>query len=113
MRNGRHQAREVLTSSGAIEVVAPRVNAMRVDPAGCSGVVLLDHPAAVVTQVVLDPRGPVAAIHARAVLDGLRPRVEAVPSWRAAPAAERSHAPTLHAAPAPATEPSEVVKLSV
>lgn len=29
VRNGRHQAREVLTSSGAIEVVAPRVNDKR------------------------------------------------------------------------------------
>jgi len=31
VRNGRHRAREVLTSSGAIEVVAPRVNDKRVD----------------------------------------------------------------------------------
>ncbi len=31
VRNGRHQARQVLTSSGAIEVVAPRVNDKRVD----------------------------------------------------------------------------------
>ncbi len=33
VRNGRHQARQVLTSSGAIEVVAPRVNDKRVDAA--------------------------------------------------------------------------------
>jgi transposase-like protein len=32
VRNGYHGAREVLTSSGAIEVVAPRVNDKRVDP---------------------------------------------------------------------------------
>ena len=33
VRNGRHQPRRVLTSSGAIEVVAPRVNDKRVDEA--------------------------------------------------------------------------------
>ena len=33
VRNGRHQARKVLTSSGAIEVVAPRVNDKRTDEA--------------------------------------------------------------------------------
>jgi len=33
VRNGRHQARRVLTSSGAIEVVAPRVNDKRTDEA--------------------------------------------------------------------------------
>lgn len=33
VRNGRHQARQVLTSSGAIEVVAPRVNDKRTDEA--------------------------------------------------------------------------------
>jgi len=32
-RNGRHQARKVLTSSGAIEVVAPRVNDKRINEA--------------------------------------------------------------------------------
>jgi len=34
VRNGRHQARKVLTSSGAIEVVAPRVNDKRVAATG-------------------------------------------------------------------------------
>jgi transposase-like protein len=33
VRNGHHQPREVLTSAGAVEVVAPRVNDRRVDPA--------------------------------------------------------------------------------
>lgn len=33
VRNGSHQPREVLTSAGAIEVRAPRVNDKRVDPA--------------------------------------------------------------------------------
>jgi transposase-like protein len=33
VRNGRHQSREVLTSAGAIEVTAPRVNDKRTDPA--------------------------------------------------------------------------------
>jgi transposase-like protein len=32
VRNGSHQRREVLTSAGAVEVVAPRVNDRRVDP---------------------------------------------------------------------------------
>jgi transposase-like protein len=32
VRNGYHQPREVLTSAGAIEVTAPRVNDKRVDP---------------------------------------------------------------------------------
>jgi hypothetical protein len=33
VRNGYHQPREVLTSAGAVEVTAPRVNDKRVDPA--------------------------------------------------------------------------------
>jgi transposase-like protein len=32
VRNGHHRPREVLTSAGAVEVVAPRVNDRRVDP---------------------------------------------------------------------------------
>jgi hypothetical protein len=32
VRNGTHQPREVLTSAGAVEVTAPRVNDRRVDP---------------------------------------------------------------------------------
>ena len=32
VRNGSHEAREVLTSAGAIEVTAPRVNDKRTDP---------------------------------------------------------------------------------
>jgi transposase-like protein len=32
VRNGYHQPREVLTSAGAVEVVAPRVNDKRIDP---------------------------------------------------------------------------------
>ena len=32
VRNGSHQSREVLTSAGAVEVTAPRVNDRRVDP---------------------------------------------------------------------------------
>ena len=32
VRNGYHQAREVLTSAGAVEVTAPRVNDKRTDP---------------------------------------------------------------------------------
>ncbi len=32
VRNGSHQPRQVLTSAGAVEVVAPRVNDRRVDP---------------------------------------------------------------------------------
>src|SRR6266496_2817616 len=33
VRNGYHQGREVLTSAGAVEVRAPRVNDKRADPA--------------------------------------------------------------------------------
>ena len=33
VRNGYHQGREVLTSAGAVEVTAPRVNDKRTDPA--------------------------------------------------------------------------------
>ena len=32
VRNGTHQPREVLTSAGAVEVTAPRVNDRRIDP---------------------------------------------------------------------------------
>ena len=32
VRNGYHEPREVLTSAGAVEVTAPRVNDKRVDP---------------------------------------------------------------------------------
>ncbi len=32
VRNGSHQPREVMTSSGAVEVTAPRVNDKRIDP---------------------------------------------------------------------------------
>jgi hypothetical protein len=32
VRNGSHQPREVLTSAGAVEVTAPRVNDRRIDP---------------------------------------------------------------------------------
>ena len=32
VRNGRHQPREVLTSAGAVQVTAPRVNDRRTDP---------------------------------------------------------------------------------
>src|SRR4051812_10471817 len=32
VRNGSHRPREVLTSAGAVEVTAPRVNDKRVDP---------------------------------------------------------------------------------
>jgi transposase-like protein len=33
VRNGYHRQRQVMTSSGAVEVVAPRVNDKRIDPA--------------------------------------------------------------------------------
>jgi predicted amidohydrolase len=32
VRNGYHQTREVLTSAGAVDVTAPRINDKRVDP---------------------------------------------------------------------------------
>src|SRR3712207_7380467 len=55
VRNGSHRPREVLTSAGAVEVVAPRVNDRRVDPdTGERMRVLLGDPAALVPQ---DPEG--------------------------------------------------------
>ena len=51
VRNGSHQPREVLTSAGAVEVTAPRVNDRRVDPdTGARRPVLLGDPAALVPQ---------------------------------------------------------------
>lgn len=32
VRNGSHHSRQVLTSAGAVEVTAPRVNDRRIDP---------------------------------------------------------------------------------
>jgi hypothetical protein len=55
VRNGCHQSREVLTSAGAVQVTAPRVNDKRTDPGtGGAGPVLLGDPAAVGAQ---DPEG--------------------------------------------------------
>ena len=43
LRNGYHQPREVLTAAGAVEVTAPRVNAVSI-PRPVSGAVFLDEP---------------------------------------------------------------------
>ena len=75
VRNGSHQPREVLTSAGAVEVIAPRVNDRRVDPdTGERRAVLLGDPAAVVPQDPEDHRGVAAAVPARAVQRRLRAR---------------------------------------
>ena len=80
VRNGTHQPREVLTSAGAVEVVAPRVNDRRIDPdTGRALPVLLGDPAAVVPQDPEDHRGVAAAVPARPVHRGLRARAGAVP----------------------------------
>ena len=77
VRNGSHQPREVLTSAGAVEVVAPRVNDRRTDPdTGRAGPVLLGDPAAVVSQDPEDHRGVAAALPARAVH-----RATSCPRW--------------------------------
>jgi hypothetical protein len=55
VRNGYHQSREVLTSAGAVQVTAPRVNDKRTDPVtGAAGPVLLGDPASLGAQ---DPEG--------------------------------------------------------
>ena len=43
LRNGYHQPREVLTAAGAVEVTAPRVNAVSI-PRPVSGAVFLHEP---------------------------------------------------------------------
>ena len=82
VRNGSHQPREVLTSAGAVEVSAPRVNDRRIDPeTGRAGQVLLGDPAAVVPQDPEDHRSVAAAVSTRAVLAGLRACAGAVPGF--------------------------------
>ena len=85
VRNGSHQPREVLTSAGAVEVIAPRVNDRRIDPdTGRAGEVLLGDPAAVVPQDPEDQRGVAAAVPARPVHQRLR-----CPRWASSSAAPR------------------------
>ena len=68
VRNGSHQPREVLTSAGAVEVTAPRVNDKRTDPdTGRAAAVLLGDLAAVGAQDAEDHRGAAAAVSARPV----------------------------------------------
>ena len=55
VRNGTAEPRTVLTSAGAVEVTAPRINDKRTDPeSGQRDAVLLGDPAAVGAQ---DPAG--------------------------------------------------------
>ncbi|MCO1660827.1 transposase [Pseudonocardia sp. S2-4] len=80
VRNGSHQPREVLTSAGAVEVVAPRVNDRRVDAETgqrrrFSSAIL----PALGAQDPEDHRGAAAALPARPVLGGLRARPGPVP----------------------------------
>ena len=80
VRNGSHQPREVLTSAGAVEVTAPRVNDRRIDPrpgerARFSSAIL----PRVVPQDPEDHRSAAAALPARALDRGLRARAGAVP----------------------------------
>src|SRR6266700_2965537 len=66
VRNGSAEPRTVLTSAGAVEVTAPRVNDKRADP------VLLGDLAAVGAQDPAAGRGAAAAVPARPVLRRLR-----------------------------------------
>ena len=80
VRNGSHQPREVLTSAGAVEVTAPRVNDKRTDPETgqrqrFSSAIL----PAVGAQDPEDHRGAAAAVPARPVQRGLRARAGPVP----------------------------------
>ena len=71
VRNGTAEPRTVLTSAGAVEVTAPRVNDKRTDPAtGRADAVLLGDPAAVGAQDPAGQRGAAAAVPARAVVAG-------------------------------------------
>jgi len=80
VRNGYHEPREVITSSGAVEVQAPRVNDKRIDPdTGERARFSSPDPAAVVPQDPEDQRGVAAAVLAWVVLGGLRARAGAVP----------------------------------
>ena len=79
VRNGYHQPREVLTTAGAVEVTAPRVNDQRTDPQTgeryrFSSAIL--PPWAVSPE---DHRGAAAALPARPVVRGLRAGAGPVP----------------------------------
>ncbi len=67
VRNGRAQPRQVLTSSGAIDVVAPRVNDTHRRGQRRTSAVRLGDLRAVVPQVTQDHRGVAAAVPARPV----------------------------------------------
>jgi hypothetical protein len=67
VRNGYHAPRQVLTSAGAVEVTAPRVNDTRVDPDTGERAVCLGDPAAVGAEDPEDHRGAAAAVPARVV----------------------------------------------
>ena len=85
VRNGHHQSREVLTSAGAVEVTAPRVNDKRVDPdTGAAPAVLLGDPARVGAQDPEDHRGAAAAVPARPVH-----AVTSCPRWASSSARPR------------------------
>ena len=80
VRNGTAEPRTVLTSAGAVEVTAPRVNDKRTDPdTGRAEAVQLGDPAAVGAQDPAGQRGAAAAVPARPVVGGLRARARAVP----------------------------------
>src|SRR5580693_658672 len=80
VRNGAAGPRTVLTSAGAVEVTAPRVNDKRTDPGhGRAEAVQLGDPAAVGAQDPADQRGAAAVVPARPVQRGLRARARAVP----------------------------------
>lgn len=79
VRNGRHEPRQVLTSSGAIEVVAPRVNDKRTEEAtGARRWFASAILAPWCRKVAQDHRGVVAVVPERVVLVGIRAGVGAV-----------------------------------
>jgi len=84
VRNGFHEPREVVTSAGAVEVTAPRVNDKRTEPATGER---KRFASAILPPWAQDPedhRGAAAAVPARAVQRGLRTRARPVPrllSW--------------------------------
>ena len=81
VRNGCHQPREVLTSAGAVEVTAPRVNDKRTDPATGERKRFSSSILPVGAQDPEGHRGAAAAVPARPVQRRLRTRPGPVPRF--------------------------------
>ena len=85
VRNGYHQPRTVVTSAGAVEVKAPRVNDKRTDPETGERQRFSSAILPAWARVPADHRGSAAAVPARPVLGRLRSGAHAVPRHRRGP----------------------------